>query len=145
MLGGANNSVPHEVGHIAHFRSSFFFVPPAPAQQLNKFLSHLLAPLHPRLYISISIASHHAPGILSLRRRGSRRAFAPCRSHWQQRQLGRPLQRGGGPRAEVFGQPIRKHRYPHLAALFCSFWSHRISTKAGKAFTDIKHIFLSKC
>ena len=99
------------VGSITHCCSSLFFVPH------RFFLMHLSSstsfkpstcPTHPRLYISISIASHHAPGILSLRRRGSRRwASAPCRGHWQQRQLNRPVQRGGAPGAEGSSLPIK--------------------------------------
>ena len=90
-----------------HSFSSPPLFPTAPAQQLNKFVSHLLAPPTHAVY-SLYIASRLAPGILSLRRRGSRGwASAPCRGHWQQRQVGRPLQRGGGPGAEFFGQPIK--------------------------------------
>ena len=103
--------IASSVWTITHCCSSFVFCPHRFfLLQLSSSTSFkpFTCPTHPRLYISISIPVHHAPGILSLRRKGSPRwASAPRRGHWQQRQLGRPVQRGAGPRAESFGQPVK--------------------------------------
>ena len=95
------------VGGLTHFCSVFLFIF-ASFLSLSALLLHSIPPLisaailpHPPapVYSILSIARHHAPGILSLRRRGFRRwASAPCRGHWQQRQHGR-RQRGWGPSA----------------------------------------------
>ena len=104
---------PHSFSSPPHF-------PLAPTQQLNKLLKPFTCPTRPRLYIFI-LARHHALGILSLRRMGSRRrASAPCWGHWQQRQLGCPLQQGGGPAAEVSGQPIENMHFHSLQLHFAA-------------------------
>ena len=92
------------VGGTTHFCSSVLSISAICLLDLLSNLPHIFAAILPHppapVYIYTYIASHHAPGILSLRRRGSQRwASAPCCGHWQQRQRG-PAAGVGAPRAE---------------------------------------------
>ena len=86
--------------------SFFLSLPSSPASSAQHFYSispHIFAAIlpHSSTTIYINIASHHVPGILSLRRRESQWwAFTPYRGHWQQRRRDLAAAKNGAPGAE---------------------------------------------
>ena len=106
---------------------SFSYLPLLAFRQLFQLFA---CPTHTRLYIScIQLAV--TPQVSCYLDRGmlGDGPPLPCRGYWQQRQLVRPLQGGGGPGAKFFGQPINIPNIFILQLHFAAFTAFRRSTK----------------
>ena len=88
------------------------------------------------VYLSY-IASHHALGILFSTEGVSAMGLRSCRGHWQQRQLSRPPQRGGDPRAEFFDQPIRLRISSSCSSHFAAFAAFRLTRALKVDFCSV--------